>query len=487
MKEYQDHLLAEGIRLIEKTPSPDMFSTAQDTRSFQAQVIKRAKIAELRYQVMPVFHHIKRLMTVFIGCMCLCFFIIGLGSIAPLSSHQDYAQINIFWAILLLIIPNLLSLLMWLLLFTRSNLVKVSWISHFSLSLMAMLDKLHHKVVPQHGHYATLFRYYVEHRFRGEMGRAQLSFMSHIWWTSYTLGATLYLLLVLATHQVDFIWQTTILNETTFVWLTQLLTALPDLIGIAVPNPSDVMQVNIGAINSSDVAQYQRLHWSNLLLFSLVVYALIPRAILAWGFAWRVKQLQKRFRININLPYYVQLNSLLSTSTQKHFIKDQDTLSSKVTSPDIMMLLDNKQMLPANAVGIAVELSDRYLQFAQKMLDNFQGSGLSNIIDRASEQQALQTLYTAEKQPLILFVDAKRLPDRGWLTLVKKCRYRDDLNITLVLLVSDKQDLQSSVRLQDWLAIATQAKIQPQHRQCWVVGETRLFDHMDQEPQANDG
>jgi len=487
MKEYQDHLLVEGIRLIEKTPSPDMFSTVQDTRSFQAQVIKRAKIAELRYQVMPVFHHIKRLMTVFIGCMSLFFFVIGLGSIAPLSTQQDYAQINIFWAILLLIIPNLLSLLMWLLLFTRSNLVKVSWISHFSSSVMAMLDKLHHKVVPQHGHYATLFRYYVAHRFSGEMGRAQLSFMSHLWWTTYTLGATLYLLLVLATHQVDFIWQTTILNETTFVWLTQLLTALPDLIGIAVPNPSDVMQVNISAINSHDVAQYQRLHWSNLLLFSLVVYALIPRALLTWGFAWRVKQLQKRFRININLPYYVQLNSLLLTSTQKHFIKDQDISSSTITSPDIMMLLDNKQTLPPKAIGIAVELNDRYLQFAQKILDNFQGNALTNIIDSASEQQALQTLYAAERQPLVLFVDAKRLPDRGWLTLVKKCRYRDDLSLTLVLLVNDKQDLQSSARFQDWLAIATQAEIQSQHRQCWALGEKRLFDHMDQEQETNDG
>ena len=230
---------------------------------------------------------------------CVLFFNLRGNSISQLLVSENNSQINFFWALLLFIVPNVLSLLLWLFLYFKSKAVNFTWVASFSLSLISLLDKLHHKLTTKHPHYLVLFQYYFEHRFGTYLGRSQLSFMSHFWWCSYLLGATVSLLLVLATHQVDFIWQTTILNEDAFLWLTQLLTYLPELLNISVPSANELAYASINAVNPVDIAQYSRVNWSNLLIFSLVVYALIPRLILTFIFYRRIKYKQKILNLTL--------------------------------------------------------------------------------------------------------------------------------------------------------------------------------------------
>lgn len=463
---YQSHLLMEGIRTIEKNSPSNKFNADFKRLKFEDAVLKRAKLAELRYKIMPIFIHLKHLMNLFLGLMFIFFLILGASSISTLLVSQESRQINFFWALLLLIIPNTIAMFFWGIFYLKPKLAHSTWLVNLSLSLISLLDKLHHKLSLQSPHYLALFQYYFKHRFGRYMGRIQLSFISHLWWSSYLIGGLLSLLVVLATHQVDFIWQTTILNEDTFLLLTQLFTYLPESLGINVPSLNDVSSASINVVNDASIAQYNRIAWSNLLIFSLAIYALLPRLLLALTFHYVLKRKEKRFKVDFSQSYYLQLKNILQPITVSRFIKDEDnSIISKSIDENLPNLNYNQTLtLPSHAFFIAIELTQGPLKHAYLTV-NDPSVKLINIIDADSEELALSELQLSQVNDLVLFVDVKRLPDRGWLTLLKKCRYKSDLKIYLVLLSDECLDKKSQLqnRLQDWIEMANQADIEAEY------------------------
>lgn len=393
--------------------------------------------------------------------------------ISQLLVNDTNSQINFFWALLLFIVPNCLSLLLWLFLYLKSKAVNFTWLASFSVFLITLLDKGEHKLSTKQPYYFVLFQYYLDHHFGQYLGRSQFSFMSHFWWSSYLLGATLSLLLVLATHQVDFIWQTTILNEGVFVWLTQLLTYLPELVNISVPSANEVAYASINTSNSVDVAQYSRVNWSNLLIFSLSFYALMPRLILMLIFYRRIKYKQKNFKPDFTLPYYLQLKNIIHPIVKNRFIKDADTHLSESTLKEVCTDFNHNMNIPTDALPIAIELTQQAYQDALKIVNAYYSVKLLNIIDRESEEKALSTLTFSTSNSLVLFVDATRLPDRGWLTLIKKCNDKITGEIYLVLLGHEAvtENSQLFIRLQDWIEIALKANINEKNIAYIVNGE----------------
>ena len=468
---YQHRLLTEGIRIIEKTSPSTRFNADYSTLNFQDALLKRTKLAELRYQVAPVFNHFKHLVKLFCGLMCLLFFMIGATSVSTFLVSKSDAQINFFWAIVLFIAPNILSLIIWFFLYLKKNAINTSWVANLSLSLITLLDKLHHKISNKHPHYTVLFQYYFDHRFGRYLGRVQLSFISHIWWSCYLLGATLSLLLVLATHQVDFIWQTTILSEDVFMQLTQMLAAIPHFLGINVPSASDVINANIGLSNSLQLAQQHRVSWSNLLIFSLTVYAVLPRLLLMFAFKRAVQNKKKQFTLNLSLPYYVQLKSILHPIVNTRFISDPDSIDNDKKNTRIINQTANAKgycvtlMMPIKAYPLAIELNQPCLEQANKHAAEYATNRLINVVDSESQQMALSQLQSDNVLNIVLYVDVTRVPDRGWLSLVKKCYYQSDVQIYLILLgdkpIEECEKLSS--RLPSWIEMATQANISEQH------------------------
>jgi len=470
---YQRHLLTEGIRVIEKTAPSDKFKAAYQNLKFEDAVLKRTDLAELRYQTAPIFNHFKYLINLLNGLMCFVFLILGATSISQLLVNENNSQINFFWALLLFIVPNFLSLLLWFFLYFKSKAVNFTWVASFSLSLISLLDKLQHKITTQHLYYPALFQYYFDHRFGSYLGRSQFSFMSHFWWCSYLLGATFSLLLVLATHQFDFIWQTTILNEDAFLWLTQLLTYLPELLNISVPSVKEVAYASINAVNSVDMAQYNRVNWSNLLIFSLVIYALMPRLILTFIFYRRIKYKQQNFKPDFTLPYYLQLKNIIHPIMNARFIKDADRQISENTNKRIPAADFNHNMsMPLDAFPIAIELTQQAYQDALKIVNAHYSVKLLNIIDRESEEKVLSALASSHLSGLIVFVDIARLPDRGWLTLIKKCSDKISGEMYLVILGQETVDKNPRLfaRLQNWIEIAVKANISEKNM-TYIIGE----------------
>jgi len=462
---YQQRLLAEGIRIIEKTSPSHHFNADYDSLTFEKALFKRAKLADLRYQISPTFEHFQRLFTLFCSLLAVFFFFLGATSVSQLLINETGAQINFFWALILFLVPHLLSLSIWLLLYCHYNVVSTSWITSFSLSLMTLLDKLHHHRVLTHSDYGALFHYYFKHRLGKDLGANQLSLLSHLWWSCYLLGAILSLLLFLATHQVDFIWQTTILSDATFIWLTTLLTYLPHLFSVNVPDSQDVLLASINIVSSTLNAQEIRISWSNLLFFCLFFYALLPRVLLTCLFYFKLKSNKKSFHLNFDLPYYVQLKNILHPRVESVFISDPDNQITPSSSHLSTTNFYNKSIvIDKSAYPIAIELDSLCLQQAKQHAVHYYKGDLINVLDVSSQSMALITLHSTQVEHIVVYADVRRLPDRGWLSFVKQCRYQHNIQVSLILL--GHQEIEKGIvvptRLQDWIKIAKQANINEQ-------------------------
>lgn len=465
---YQNRLLTEGIRIIEKSSPSQTFNADYSSLTLDDALSKRTQLAELRYQVSPVFQHFQGLLKLFCGLFCLLFLMIGASSVSQFLVSETGDQINFFWGIVLFIAPNILSLCLWLFFYVKRGALNNTWLMNMSLSGVALLDKLQHKMHSKNSHYIPLFHFYFDHRFGSYMGRTQLSFLSHLWWSCYLLGATLSLLVVLATHQVDFIWQTTILNEDVFVQLTQLLTAIPHMLGINVPNPSDVSYASISLTNPLALAQTSRISWSNLLIFSLIAYALIPRILLVLLFQQKIKNKKKQFKLDLSLPYYLALKNIIHPMVKQHFVSDPDndafTSGVAIDTQREGRGYNSELVIPADVYPLAIELNPMRFQQASNHASNYFELELINILDSQSQQQALSTLISSNISNVVVYVDVLRLPDRGWLSLVKLLRYKNNVQVYLLLLgeQTTTESIKIMARLDDWLSLATQAKISQQ-------------------------
>ncbi|WP_028869283.1 DUF2868 domain-containing protein [Psychromonas arctica] len=463
---YQNRLLTEGIRIIEKSSPSNRFNADYSTLNLSDALSKRTQLAELRYQASSVLRHLQQLLTFSIGLMCVFFLIVGASSVSQFLVNESSTQINFFWAIVLFIAPNILSLIIWCIVYFKRHALSLPWLANLILSMLTLVDKLQHKVSTKHIHYIDLFQFYFEHRFGAYMGRVQLSLISHLWWSSYLLGATLSLFLVLATHQVDFIWQTTILSEDTFFKLTQWLTYLPNLLAINVPTPSDVSHASIGIVNPLQVAQEIRISWSNLLIFSLIVYALLPRIILMLVFYQSIKQKKKNFQLDLSDAYYIQLKNILHPIGKASFISDADLHQGNANNHQNKESSQYNQSLvmPKNAYPIAIELNQRNLQQADKHVLKHYSVDLINVLDNISQQAALSALKSSAADHVILYVDVKRVPDRGWLSFAKKCQYKSNVQLYLLLLADQPVNkAKIASRLEDWIEIAAKVNISSQY------------------------
>lgn len=463
---YQNRLLTEGIRIIEKPSPSNRFNADYSTLNLTDALSKRTQLADLRYQVSPVLLHLQQLLKFSIGLICVIFLIVGASSVSQFLVNESGTQINFFWAIVLFIAPNILSLIIWSIVYFKRHVLSLPWLANLLLSMLTLVDKLQHKVTTKHTHYVDLFQYYFEHRFGAYMGRVQLSMISHLWWSCYLLGATLSLFLVLATHQVDFIWQTTILSEDTFLKLTQWLTYLPNLLAINVPTPSDVSHASIGIVNTLQVAQEIRISWSNLLIFSLIVYALLPRIILMLVFYQGIKQKKKNFQLDLSDAYYIQLKNILHPIGKASFISDADQHKANPNNHQGKETSQYNQSLvmPENAYPIAIELNQRILQQADKHVLKHYSVDLINVLDNASQQAAMSALKSSAAEHVILYVDVNRVPDRGWLSFAKKCQYKS--NVQLYLLLFGEQSANKAKiasRLENWIEIAAKVNISSQY------------------------
>ena len=134
--------------------------------------------------------------------------------------------------------------------------------------------------------------------------RWYLGRFSHQLWLATLTGMLLAIVFLLIVRQYSFSWESTLLADQTLIGLTNMLGWLPSMVGFSVPDSTAVIESRLAADAMSLSAARQ---WAGLLIGSLLMYGIVPRA-LAWAFCALMFRRQK-MRLDINLPYYQKILS----------------------------------------------------------------------------------------------------------------------------------------------------------------------------------
>ena len=126
--------------------------------------------------------------------------------------------------------------------------------------------------------------------------RWYLSRFSHQLWLATLTGMLFAIIFLLIVRQYSFSWESTLLSDQALMSLTHWLGWLPSLVGFNVPDAEAVVQSRL--VTEAMPLSIAR-QWASLLVGSLLMYGIIPRA-LAWAFC-AVMFNRKKMKLNLDL------------------------------------------------------------------------------------------------------------------------------------------------------------------------------------------
>ncbi|WP_392565106.1 DUF2868 domain-containing protein [Utexia brackfieldae] len=391
---FKDLWLAETIRLIEQT---DHFADSEANRQAKGingnlthRILFRAKLIAQQIGLLDLQRRYIKVLQITLFALFFMALLIGTGlSFTALSQEP----VNIFWALISLLGLNFVMLLIWL--FSFLLLPKESgslfvqlwlWLSH----------KFAAKQTTQQFLPALM-------ALSGHQIRWAISFVVNLFWTLILLSSFLILVILFSAKHYSFVWQTTLLNAHSFIWLTQSLGAFPALLGFAVPDVETIRQSGVLALSAGEV----RSSWAIWLLGVFLAYGLLPRMILMLisGFIWSIKQ--RTAQLNLALPAYQLLAQRLQPFSCEGQIVDPNLIAHELS-----------QILPLDRQGrgqylVAIEV---YQDWQPPISVDFSFLGCLN--QRQQRQQVLDYLQQYPAQKLLIAIDTQRAPDRGILNLI---------------------------------------------------------------------
>nr|WP_068827681.1 DUF2868 domain-containing protein [Pseudomonas sp. BMS12] len=240
---------------------------------------------------------------------------------------------------------------------------------------------------------------------RRRLNRWLLGALVHSLWLIALLTALLMLVLLLSTRRYGFVWETTLLSADTFVALTHLLGSLPALLGFPLPDVETIRAS--GAVALTDEAA--RHAWAGWLLGVLLVFGLLPRALLLLLCLWRWWHGAARLQLDLRQASYRLLAERLQPPSEHLGVLD-------AAPQELPQSMAGSHALGSNgALLVAVELDDSrpWPPTLPKTVAN------AGVLDsREQRQQLLDQLTRFPPARLAVAVDPRRSPDRGTLALL---------------------------------------------------------------------
>ncbi|WP_252273585.1 DUF2868 domain-containing protein [Pseudomonas subflava] len=335
--------------------------------------------------------------------------------------------VNVFWALGSLLGLHLLTLLGWLfgLLFAGEHQAALGrlwlWLSE-KLARDAAAAQLGPALV-------LLLR-------RRRLNRWLLGALVHGLWLLALGCAAVMLLLLLSTRRYGFVWETTLLSGDAFVTLTHLLGGLPALLGFPLPDVETIRASGAAAL-TDEAARHA---WAGWLLGVLLVFGLLPRALLLLLCLWRWRHGSMRLSLDLDLPAYRLLAERLQPPAERLGVIDP--------APAALPEPHAGQRLEAGggALLVAVELD------AGRPWPPALGKGVADagVLDgREQRQRLLDQLGRFPPARLAIAVDPRRSPDRGTLALLGELS-RNAAATRIWLLPPPPGEALDSQRLGDW-------------------------------------
>ncbi|APC70489.1 MULTISPECIES: DUF2868 domain-containing protein [Pseudomonas] len=337
--------------------------------------------------------------------------------------------VNVFWALASLLGLHLLTLLGWALgllaggeaagalgrlwLWLSGKLARDARAAHLAPALLVLLG-------------------------RRRLARWGLGALVHGLWLLGLLTALAMLLGLLATRRYGFVWETTILGSDTFIALTQALGALPALLGFPLPD-AELIRASGDAALASEAARHA---WAGWLVGVLLVYGVLPRALLGLFCLWRWKRGLADLDLDLDDPGYSLLRERLMPASERLGVSD--------AAPDWLPEPQGGQsgQEAAGAVLVAVELDDRR-PWPPKLAEGVADAGI--LDDGQQRRRLLEQLTRYPPARLAIACDPRRSPDRGTLALLGELA-RCAASTRIWLLQAPPGEALDSDRLGDWHA-----------------------------------
>lgn len=268
--------------------------------------------------------------------------------------------------------------------------------------------------------------------------RWYLSRFSHQLWLATLTGMLFAIIFLLIVRQYSFSWESTLLSDQALMTLTHWLGWLPSLVRFNVPDAEAVVQSRLVTdVMPLSIAR----QWASLLVGSLLMYGIVPRAI-AWAFC-AVMFKRKKMKLDLNLPYYQKIISFWQRKVvdKDDFVEKVQPVApkAKVTQGDkLVALLEYKHHDPTwyHAAGEP---------FISTVPEDF---GI--LDDREDMDRMLQYLENHNVQVLV-GIHAKALPDRGTMRKLDKLATHAKQGVIVQLLQdNDALEEDNSARRQQW-------------------------------------
>lgn len=277
--------------------------------------------------------------------------------------------------------------------------------------------------------------------------RWYLSRFSHQLWLATLTGMLFAIIFLLIVRQYSFSWESTLLSDQALMTLTHWLGWLPSMVGFNVPDADAVVQSRLVTdVMPLSIAR----QWASLLVGSLLMYGIVPRAI-AWAFC-AVMFNRKKMKLDLSLPYYQKIISFWQRKVvdEDDFVEKVQPVApkAKVTQGNkLVALLEYKHPNPTwyHAAGEA---------FITQPPEDF-----GVLDDREDMDRMLEYLATHDVQ-VLLGIHGKALPDRGTMRKLDKLATHAKQGVIVQLLTDDGSiEAVDSVRRQQWQSALSERNI----------------------------
>ena len=277
--------------------------------------------------------------------------------------------------------------------------------------------------------------------------RWYLSRFSHQLWLATLTGMLFAIIFLLIVRQYSFSWESTLLSDQALMTLTHWLGWLPSMVGFNVPDADAVVQSRLVTdVMPLSIAR----QWASLLVGSLLMYGIVPRAI-AWAFC-AVMFNRKKMKLDLSLPYYQKIISFWQRKVvdEDDFVEKVQPVApkAKVTQGNkLVALLEYKHPNPTwyHTAGEA---------FITQPPEDF-----GVLDDREDMDRMLEYLATHDVQ-VLLGIHSKALPDRGTMRKLDKLATHAKKGVIVQLLTDDgSTEAVDSVRRQQWQSALSERNI----------------------------
>lgn len=278
--------------------------------------------------------------------------------------------------------------------------------------------------------------------------RWYLGKISHQLWLATLAGMMFALIVLLLVKNYSFTWESTLLSGDTVATLVRMMAWLPDMVGFPTPTVETVIESQ-QQMNSFPQNSF---NWAMLLIGSLLMYGIVPRAI-----AWVLCALMfnsKKMRLDLKLPYYQKIINFW----QRQVI-DEDDFKEKVrpVAPKAK-IADGKKLV---ALLEYPHTDEHWYQFAVgHQIDDF------GILDDRDDMDRLATYLESHNVQVVLGIPPQALPDRGTLRKLDKIATLAQKGL-VVQLLDDSQALEAENALGSSQELKASHEIKESRKSQW--------------------